>query len=189
MASVGGARRPRNAVRGASCAVAILLLLACAAAAFGEPPAVSSDAAGPSRQEEDPGNALSARSFSVSPGRTLLLSPVTDLYPRSIADPRRPGLGIMYLRVPASQIPDAGANRAGIRMGGSYGLVRIHRDDDPARGYQLDVMANFIGQFDLDHALDNIGWDGLYGLAFTWGKGQGLAFKFGVFHDSSHVGR
>jgi hypothetical protein len=49
-------------------------------------------------------------------------------------------------------------------------------------------MANFFGQFDLDHSLDNIGWDGLYGLVFSWGNGDGLALKFGTSHDSSHVG-
>jgi Protein of unknown function (DUF1207) len=187
-ASAGYESPPNNAARVLLCAVGSLLVLARAAAALGETPAVSSSVESAPQPAGSSENAISARSFSIRPGWTLLLSPVTDLYPRSIADPRRPGFGITYMHVPESQIPDAGTDRAGIRIGGSYGLVRVHPDDKSDRGYQLDIMANFIGQFDLAHALDNIGWDGLYGLAFTWGNGRGLAVKFGVFHDSSHVG-
>jgi hypothetical protein len=94
----------------------------------------------------------------------------------------------MYMHFPESQIPSAGADRTEIRIGGTFGLVRVHPDEDPARGVQLDIMANFFGQFDLDRGLDNIGWDGLYGLVFSWGDGKGLAVKFGTSHDSSHVG-
>ena len=187
-ASAGYESPPNNAVRVLLCAVGTILVLARAAAVLGETPAVSSSVESAPQPAGSSENAISSRSFSIGPGRTLLLSPITDLYPRYIADPRRPGFGIMYMHFPTSQIPSAGADRAEIRIGGTYGLVRVHPDEDPARGVQLDIMANFIGQFDLDHALDNIGWDGLYGLVFSWGNGDGLALKLGTFHDSSHVG-
>lgn len=121
-------------------------------------------------------------------GGTLRLGPATDLFPRSIADPRRSGFSVTYRHYGRSEIADAGSNRLGIRMGGSYGLLRVHPAGEPDRGYQLDVGANFLGQFDLDHALDNIGWDGLYHLSLAWSDGEGLALKLGTFHDSSHVG-
>jgi hypothetical protein len=126
--------------------------------------------------------------FPYESGWSLTLSPETELYPRSIADPRRPGLAVTYGHYIRSEIPDAGNSRLSIRMGGSYGLLRLHPSGEPGRGLQLDAAANFLGQFDLDHSLDNIGWDGLYGLFFTWADGGGWALKFGAHHDSSHVG-
>lgn len=136
-------------------------------------------------QKED---AVSKRSLQYDSGWTLTLSPLTELYPRSIADPRRPGLSVTYGHFTRSEIAGAGNSRLGIRMGGSYGLLRLHPVGEPDRGFQLDAAANFLGQFDLDHSLDNIGWDGIYGLFFTWADGGGWAFKVGAHHDSSHVG-
>ena len=52
----------------------------------------------------------------------------------------------------------------------------------------MDVEAAFLGQFDADHSQDNIGWDGIWGLALTWADGAGLAAKLATQHDSSHVG-
>lgn len=130
----------------------------------------------------------SKRTFHYDSGWSLTLSPATELYPRSIADPRRPGLSVTYGHFTRSEIADAGDSRLGIRMGGSYGLLRLHPVGEPDRGFQLDAAASFLGQFDLDHSLDNIGWDGLYGLFFTWADGGGWALKFGAHHDSSHVG-
>lgn len=118
----------------------------------------------------------------------VLWSPSTELYPRSIADPRRSGFAFTYGQFIDPEIAQAGDTRLTVRLGGSYGILRFHPEGSPDRGYQVDVGANFLGQFDLDHSLDNIGWDGIYHLTFTWADGEGLAFKLGALHDSSHVG-
>lgn len=119
---------------------------------------------------------------------SLVLSPATELYTRPIADPHRPGFSVTYRHYAKSEIIDAGRSRIGIKLGGSYGLFRLHPAGKPDRGIQLDVGGNFLGQFDLDHGLDNIGWDGLYHFVLTGGDGGGTAVKFGTSHDSSHVG-
>lgn len=131
---------------------------------------------------------LGVGSETSASGWSFLLSPATELYPRPVADPHRPGFSITYRNYSRTEIADAGKNRLGIRLGGSYGLVRVHPTAEPRRGYQLDIGGNFLGLFDLDHGLDNIGWDGLYHLALTGGDGEGFAFKLGTSHDSSHVG-
>jgi hypothetical protein len=53
---------------------------------------------------------------------------------------------------------------------------------------QIDIYGAFLGQFDPANSTDNIGWDGLYGLMFTWACGDGLSLKLAMAHDSSHVG-
>jgi hypothetical protein len=121
-------------------------------------------------------------------GWTLLWSPPGELYRRPIADPHRSGFGLVYGNYIDPETPQAGDSRLLIRMGGSYGLFRIHAPASPGKGYQVDIGANFLGQFDVDHSLDNIGWDGIYHLTFTWADGEGLALKLGILHDSSHVG-
>ena len=122
------------------------------------------------------------------PGWDLAFSPATDLYPRYIADPRRSRFGLSSLGFSHSEIEDTGESRLGIRLGGRYGLLRLHREDDPDHGFQVDIEGGFIGQFDQDNSTDNIGWDGIYGLHVAWARPGGLALRLGVFHDSSHVG-
>lgn len=134
-------------------------------------------------------SSVSKYSFPISSGWTLQLSPAGDLYPPYIADPKRSGIGISELKVFESEIPNVGKDRRiEIRMGGNYGFVRIHPNNNPNAGFQFDFMVNFLGQFDMDKDSDNIGWDGLFGPTFSWADGKGLALKFGIFHDSAHVG-
>lgn len=119
---------------------------------------------------------------------TVIWSPAGELYPRSIADPHRSGFAVVLGHYLDQEIPNAGNTLLTIRLGGSYGILRFQPEGSADRSCQLDIGANFLGQFDLDRSLDNIGWDGLYHLTFTWTDGGGTAFKFGTFHDSSHVG-
>jgi hypothetical protein len=87
-----------------------------------------------------------------------------------------------------SEIPEAGNQRFNIRIGGRIGLVRFHPENDPTRGWQIDVSVGFSGQFDIDSSLDAIGWDGLYALSATYKPSSDLGFRFGGRHDSAHVG-
>lgn len=127
-------------------------------------------------------------SLAISQNWRAVFSPGSDLYPRYIANPRRPMISLSRLWIIDSSISQAGENRLMFRLGGRYGFFRFHPNNEPDRGFQFDLEGAFLGVFDIDNSLDNIGWDGLYGALFTWVNGKGLALKFGTKHDSSHVG-
>lgn len=114
--------------------------------------------------------------------------PDDDVYPQYIADPMRPQSAMLLAGFPSSEIPDSGNQRFLLRLGGRYSIARRHPVGQPDRGFQIDFEGGFFGQFDMDNSLDNIGWDGLFGLRFSY-KGDGpWAFSLGSRHDSGHVG-
>ena len=127
-------------------------------------------------------------SFSMGENWRGVFNPGSDLFPRYIANPLRPMTSLSRMTLSDSNIPGAGDDRYVFRLGGRYGFLRIHPTGESSRGFQFDLEGAFLGVFDIDNSLDNIGWDGLYGALFSWGNGQGLALKFGTKHDSSHVG-
>ncbi|HEV2846962.1 MAG TPA: DUF1207 domain-containing protein, partial [Thermoanaerobaculia bacterium] len=114
--------------------------------------------------------------------------PPSNLYPQYIADPRAPRFGVMLLGFPSPRIPDSGDRRVGLKLGGRFGLVRFHPQDQPERGWQVDIEAGFTGQFDIEHSLDNIGWDGTYGFLVSSEITPDVRIQFGAKHISSHVG-
>lgn len=109
------------------------------------------------------------------------LFPESNLYPQYVADPRRPEFGVLLMAVPDPEILDSGDRRVGLKLGGRFGLLRFRR-------VQLDIEAGFVGQFDIEHSLDNIGWDGIYSFLASSRFGRGFAVQFGAKHVSSHVG-
>ena len=119
---------------------------------------------------------------------TFDLAPTGDVYSPYIADPTRAGFAVQLISFSNSEIADAGDDRWGLKLGGRFGLFRIHPRNEPDRGFQLSIEAGFKGQFDRDHSLDNIGWDGIYGLIATYRRGNRLAYKLGALHTSAHVG-
>ena len=121
-------------------------------------------------------------------GRTVLLFPSGDLYPQYAADPHRVGFGLQYLSFTKTRIAESGDSRVDLRAGGRFGIVRVQPQDQPGRGWQLSIEGGFNAQFDIDYSLDNIGWDGKYGLLLTKAWDQDLSFKLGALHTSSHVG-
>jgi hypothetical protein len=118
----------------------------------------------------------------------LVLFPAGDVYPPYIADPHRVGFGAQWLAFTRTDIADSGDDRVALRAGGRFGIVRLNPGGRADRGWQLSVEGGFNGQFDIDHSLDNIGWDGRYGLMLTTRQTENAAFRFAVLHDSSHVG-
>ena len=116
------------------------------------------------------------------------LFPVADLYPPYAADPHRAGFGVQWLNFTDTAIPDSGDSRVALRAGGRFGIVRMHPPGEEERGWQISLEGGFNAQFDADHQLDNIGWDGRYGLVTTSAPSGQWAFKFGVLHDSAHLG-
>ena len=114
--------------------------------------------------------------------------PTSNFYPQYIADPLRPQSAFTIMWMADSDIPDSGGSRFGLRLGGRWGIVRWHPEGEPDRGWQIDFEGGYFGQFDRDHSLDNIGWDGLFGLYLSWLPHEDLGFRIGMKHDSAHVG-
>lgn len=114
--------------------------------------------------------------------------PSTDLYRRYVADPRRPRFAFNHLSVLDSETPESGSRRVATMVGGRYGFLRLHPDDDPDLGFQFDIEAAILAHFDMTSKLDNLGWDGFYGFALSWKPVHGLALRLALNHDSSHIG-
>jgi hypothetical protein len=166
------------------------VLLAACLIAWSSPALASAEA---EAADTPAGGGVSSRHAvdrEVSLGRrwSMTVIPRTDLYPRYVADPRRARFAITRMSFSSSGIAAAGDTRLGLRMGGRYGFFRFHSKGAPDRGFQIDLEAGFMGQFDVDNSTDNIGWDGYYGLQLAWASRCGVALRTGVFHDSSHVG-
>lgn len=121
-------------------------------------------------------------------GLVVQLAPPADFHPRYLADPRRATSAVLLMGNVSSNIPDAGERRYGIRLGNRFGLLRVHPAGDPERGLQLDFEGGFFCHFDREHNLDNIGWDGIFGLVATFKPSRSFSLRFGTLHDSAHVG-
>lgn len=128
------------------------------------------------------------RKIALKNGWNLVISPADDLYQRYLADPHSPGFSITRMNFSKTEIDETGESRWGLHLGTRFGLLRFHKDGDSNHGFQLDLEAGFIGQFDIDNSWDNIGWDGIYGIQLAWAPFGGFALRFGTLHDSSHVG-
>jgi hypothetical protein len=115
-----------------------------------------------------------------------VLFPDRGPFPQYLADPLRPQGALMLVQALSSDIPESGHGRFLLRLGGTFPIVR--RQPPGGGGWQLDFEGGFFGVFDRDHSLDNVGWDGLYGLHLSWRTRSGLALKVGTRHDSAHVG-
>jgi len=119
---------------------------------------------------------------------TKVLSPATDLYPRYIADQRRPTFSMSVARLDESDIEGASDQRIMLRLGGRYGFLRMHPPEQGGRGIQIDGELGILWQVDTAAGLDVIGWDGIAGLHVAWAPGDRWAFRFGTVHNSAHIG-
>lgn len=114
--------------------------------------------------------------------------PSSDFYPRYIADPLRPQNALTIQWLSDTEIPETGAFRFGLRLGGSFGIRRWHPEGEPEKGWQLSFEGGFAGQFDITWSWDNNGWDGFYGLYLSRMITPELGFRVGTQHNSSHIG-
>lgn len=119
---------------------------------------------------------------------TYWLAPPTEFYPQYIADPRRAQSALMRIKLPRSEIPNDEDTRIIVRFGGRFSLVRFHPEGNRDIGWQIDIEAGFFSQFNAVGAADNYGWDGVYGLLASYKPKPDLGFRFGMLHDSAHVG-
>jgi hypothetical protein len=125
--------------------------------------------------------------WTLGSGRTLWLFPASDVYPVYIADPHRPMTAVMAMFYPRTGIHDSTDARTGLNIGGRFGIFRLDPARPGGRSWQLSVDASLNAQFDSYNKLDNVGWDGKYGLSLTTSSGP-LSFRVGVLHDSAHIG-
>jgi hypothetical protein len=114
--------------------------------------------------------------------------PPGHLYRPYVADVLRPQFSLAGLSVLDVGIADSGDGRSLLQAGGRFGLVRRTSAGVHLRAWQLSLEAGVNAVFDTEHNLDNIGWDGLYGLVWTAALGSSTAVKIGINHISSHIG-
>ena len=117
-----------------------------------------------------------------------MLVPADLLTRPYVADPFQPRFRASVVSVFDSAIADSGDERFDLALGGRFGLVRLTPRERPDRPWQLDIEAGFVGQFDLENSLDNLGWDGLYGLTLDKRLAESMMLKMAIKHYSSHVG-
>lgn len=114
--------------------------------------------------------------------------PRGDLYPRYVADPRRPRFHVGLGNVLDTGIDETGAGRITIMAGGRFNFVRLHPNGRPDRGFQFDAEVGIAPHFDASNSLDNIGWDGFFGFGLSWKPFDTVAFRLAANHDSAHLG-
>jgi len=163
-------------------APAMLLIASCLCGA----PLVCADEGGESRTPEAGSSAK--RTFSLGERWALKLLPIGHLYPIYIADPRRSTFSAQYMDFSRSDIPEAGSVRNGLKLGARFGILLFHPKEDPGRGVQINLEAGYSGLFDKSRTLDNIGYDGMYGLIVSYRPRGRLQYLFGLHHTSSHIG-
>ncbi|MCP4201714.1 MAG: DUF1207 domain-containing protein [bacterium] len=122
-------------------------------------------------------------------GRTLLLFPSGYLVRPFIADPHRPGSGLLVESYTSTDIEQAGDRRFYLKLGGRFGILRRLPKTPKGRMWQLSLEAGLDAQFDSRSGQDNTGWDGNYGLTLTTARKDGKwAYKTGMLHTSAHIG-
>ncbi len=121
-------------------------------------------------------------------GGLLIYFPAGDLYPPYAADPVRMGLAVEPVTVTKVGIENTSNKRINLSAGAEMPFIRSQRGDQPDVGWQLTLVGGFNDQNDVGIHLDNIGWDGHYGLMVNIAPQSGLAFKLALLHISSHVG-
>ena len=115
----------------------------------------------------------------------IRLFPPTTPYSPYLADPTRPTFSYQFSPLEHSSTIDVSKRMTHIKLGMDSSLAEARLLGQP---WQLGLLGGFRGGFDNGRSLDNLGWDGIYGLHVVTGTRRGLAWRFGTKHISSHVG-
>jgi hypothetical protein len=161
-------------------AIALSVCLALIAVVLPAPAEETSNPAGRKEQFQNPGDDSRRKKLAFPAGH------LQDLY---IADPHRPGAGLLgesYFSTDVEQATDYGFY---LKVGGRFGLLRWLPKTDTGRMWQVSLEAGLDAQFDGGSSLENTGWDGNYGLVVsTIKRGGRWAYKTGILHTSAHIG-
>jgi hypothetical protein len=126
--------------------------------------------------------------WTFASGRSLSLFPAGEVYPVYIADPHKTENAAMAQIYARATILDSDDVRSGLKAGGRVGILRLDPAAPGGRSWQFSIDAGLDAQFDSNHKLDNIGWDGNYGVTLTTASAGRLSLKLGLLHCSAHVG-
>ena len=126
--------------------------------------------------------------WTLGSGRTVSLFPTGDVFPPYMADPHKTESAVMGHLYTRTGIADSTDRRIGLKAGGRLGMVRLSPRSPNGRSWQLSLDAGLDAQFDSDQKVDNIGWDGNYGVTLTTASGGPFSAKLALLHVSSHVG-
>jgi hypothetical protein len=105
-----------------------------------------------------------------------------------IADPQRPTNAVAVQFHSGTSIDEASGVRSWLAAGGRFSLLRVAPAAPGGRSWQLAIEAGLDAMFDSESKLDNIGYDGNYGLTLTTAASGPLALKLALQHVSGHVG-
>ena len=166
--------------------VAILATVLAGPAVAQQSPEDSAEA--PEQGFKVPPDAGQVPAWTLGSGRTLWLFPAGEVQPVYIADLHRPMTAVMPQFYTRTGIYDSTDLRTGLAVGGRFGIFRLDPATPGGRSWQLSVDAGLNAQFDSNNKLDNIGWDGKYGLSLTTATGGRLSFRVAILHDSAHIG-
>ncbi len=118
----------------------------------------------------------------------VLLFPADDLHQPYIADPYRPTNALTFQLNTVTDIPDSSGARVWTAAGGRFGILRLQQPNPEGRLLQVSIEAGLDAQYDSGSNLDNIGYDGNYGLTVTTKKSDAFTLLFAYRHVSGHVG-
>ena len=125
--------------------------------------------------------------FNLGKNWLLELDPDDQPYPDYLADPRRPRMEV-GVGVADSDIPDTSSARVMLDLGTRYTLLKITPSRAGKNEFALDIEGCLFTQFDPGNSLDNIGWDGRYGIFAVWDWSDKVAARIGYRHISAHLG-
>ena len=115
------------------------------------------------------------------------LDPAHQPYPDYLADPRRPRMNI-GLGAANTSIPETSSGRVFLDAGTRYTLFRVETDPEGVNEFALDIQGGLFMQFDAGRSLDNIGWDGVYGVFVVQDWSNKVSWRMGYRHLSAHLG-
>lgn len=115
------------------------------------------------------------------------IDPGSSPYDDYLADPRAPRMRVGF-GVASKDIPDTTVGRIFLDVGTRYTVARFTPEGPEAKPISIDLEAGVFMQFDAGQALDNLGWDGRFGILAVREFGPRLAVRGGYRHFSSHIG-
>lgn len=125
--------------------------------------------------------------FKLGKNWLLELDPDDQPYPDYLADPRRPRMEV-GVGVADSEIPSTSSTRVMLDLGTRYTLLKITPIKEGKNEFALDIEGGLFTQFDPGNGLDNIGWDGRYGVFAVWDWSDKIVARVGYRHISAHLG-
>lgn len=126
-------------------------------------------------------------STTLESGREVVVFPIGHLFAPYTADMHAPHSTISVRSATTTGIAETSDFRYYLALGGRFGFVRWQPKKEGGRSWQLSLDVGFDAMFDVEKELDNIGWDGNYGVSLSTARGP-LAWRLAYLHTSSHVG-